>query len=648
MRARRLGAFFATAMVRHLLQALRACVPLTPLLALGTLLAGCALVKLDGEAKTFYESTVLAGRVDAAGCAAAPLIVAAYAQPGERHALVQRVRLHEAGGFELIVGRGEYGLLGFCDFNRNGALDADEPADEYQGTAPIVASDSGTIVMLDFAITAQSRLRAALARSVMAWPALAGRHSKQAGAIADLRDPVFSAQNGQRGYWEPVSFFRETGGNLYFTEPYDPRRTPVVFVHGAGGSAQEWRPMLARLDRSRYQAWIYQYPSGAAVESMAYLLYWKLFNLQLKHRFEQVDFVAHSMGGLVVRTFLLNHRHQMAPVRSSFISLSTPWGGDPLASMGVKHSPAVVPSWRDMQPDGPFMAQLFARPLPPDVPHYLLFGYHGGPGLLRPVNNDGIVLLSSQLRAGAQAEARRVYGFDDDHSGILASPQALAQVSALLDAANRPGNAPAQAGQVKVGFGADDPKASSPWLMLLPTEPADGAVIQIPLKPDDNGGAVGPVPPGDYDVTLLSPGFRSEPRQARITVAAGATAAVDFKLVPQGELSGYIAADPGEFSRPAGIFQPPHVELRVRSMTLEGAGQPRVLTQQGNRERDIASCYFSGEDRMARGAFCFVDLPEGDYKLTIAADGYRPYVLQRRVVPGQAAPLKPIVLEPAK
>jgi pimeloyl-ACP methyl ester carboxylesterase len=617
-----------------------------------TLLGGCTLARLDGQARTFYQSTVLAGRVEAPGCPG-PVVVAAYDKQRPGSASVERAWLHEAGGFELIVGRGEYGLLGFCDTNRNGSYDAGEPAAEYEGPAPIVAADSGTVVMLDFAITAHSGLHPALARSVMAWPALAGRHSKQAGAMADLSAPIFSARNGQRGYWEPVSFFRESGGNLYFTEPYDPQRTPVVFVHGAGGSAQEWRPMLEHLDRSRYQAWIYQYPSGAAVESMAYLLYWKLYNLQLKHRFERVDFVAHSMGGLVVRTFLLNHSHQMAPVKSTFISLSTPWGGDPLASVGVKHSPAVVPSWRDMQPEGAFMAHLFDRPLAPAVQHYLLFGYHGGPGVLRSANNDGTVLLSSQLRAGAQAQARMVYGFDDDHAGILASPQARAQVFAILDNASRPDDASAQAGRLRLSFSVDGPGASdappqAPWLLLLPRGEPQGAMIQIPLKPDDDGRSLGPLPPGDYDVTLASPGFRSEPRLARLTVGAGATQDIAFRLVPQGELSGYVAADPTEFSRPAGIYEPPHAKLRINAMTLEGAGASRVLTRHGEQLRDLAGCYVDGQDRMAQAGFCFVGLPQGDYRLTIDAEGYRPFVMQQRVMPGKPSLLKPIVLEPLR
>ena len=134
----------------------------------------------------------------------------------------------------------------------------------------------------------------------------------------------------------------------------DPNRIPILFVHGAEGSPQDWRYFFDHIDRSRYQPWFFYYPSGARIDSMANLLYWKLINLQLKYRFETLYITAHSMGGLVVRTFLLD-RGDLFPQARLFISLSTPWAGEATAELGVKHSPAVVPSWIDMQPQGRFI-----------------------------------------------------------------------------------------------------------------------------------------------------------------------------------------------------------------------------------------------------------------------------------------------------
>jgi len=114
----------------------------------------------------------------------------------------------------------------------------------------------------------------------------------------------------------------ELGGNIYFLEPYDPAKTPILFVHGAAGSPQNWTYFFQHIDRTRYQPWIFYYPSGSSVDSMSYLLFWKLSNLQRRYHFNKIYFTAHSMGGLVVRNFLANMGGYL-PVSKAFISLST-------------------------------------------------------------------------------------------------------------------------------------------------------------------------------------------------------------------------------------------------------------------------------------------------------------------------------------
>ncbi len=612
---------------------------------------GCSLVKLSEESKAFYASTVLVGRVDSPFGWRGPVIVAAYQRNSGRISITHHTLLHEPGGYELIVPKGEYALFAFGDTNGNGVYDADEPTGEYTGTAPIIATGTGVIATLDLVLKDVSAARISIPVGTSFKASTAPPHSTQAGALADLDAPIFSAENGARGYWAPMEFYKAVGGNVYFLEPFDPNRIPILFVHGAGGSPQDWRYFFNHIDRSRYQLWFYYYPSGAALDSMAYLLYWKLFNLQLKYRFETLYITAHSMGGLVARTFLLNHGDQF-PQAKLFVSLSTPWAGEATAELGVKHSPAVVPSWIDMQPQGRFMQTLFARRLPPTLDYYLLFGHKGGYSMLRP-NNDGTVTLASQLRNSAQAEARMVYGFDEDHVSILSSPQVLAQYQAILANFEQKAGSGPQPGHVRVKFafaGHDDGPKGLPILLLTPADETalqQRAKLTVALRAEDTGGRLGPIPTGTYDASLIAHSYKTEPRKVRVQIETNSTPTLSFQLVPQGVLSGYIGADGDIADYPAGSYRPPHQTVKIFSITLTGVGTRRMLVPRQAGHDDIYERYLASEDNVVGAYFFFVDLPAGDYELTILAERYRSHTSRYTVVPGRPQQLNPIVLEPA-
>lgn len=620
------------------------------LVTLCVAVGGCSLVKLSEESKAFYASTVLVGRVDSSSGWRGPVIVAAYARKSGRISIAHQTLLHEPGGYELIVPKGEYALFAFGDTNGNGVFDAGEPTGEYTGAAPIVATGTGVVASLDLVLKDASPARTAIPVGTSFNAPAALSHSTQAGALADLDAPIFSAENGTRGYWAPMEFFKAAGGNVYFLEPFDPNRIPILFVHGAGGSPQDWRYFFDHIDRSRYQPWFFYYPSGAALDSMAYLLYWKLFNLQLRYHFETLYITAHSMGGLVVRTFLLNHGDQF-PQAKLFVSLSTPWAGEATAELGVKHSPAVVPSWIDMQPQGRFMQALFARRLPPTVDYYLLFGHKGGYSMLRP-NNDGTVTLASELRNPAQAEARMVYGFDEDHVSILSSPQVFAQYQAILANVEQKARSGPQPGHVRVKFafiGHDDGPKGLPVLLLTPVDETarqQRAKVTVALRAEDTDGRVGPIPTGLYDASLFADSYKTEPRKVRVQIGTNRTPTLSFQLVPQGALIGYVGADGDVIDYPAGSYRPPHETVKIVSITLTGAGTRRKLVPRQAGHDDIVERYLAGEDAAFGAYFSFVDLPAGDYELTILAERYRPHTSRYTVVPGRQQQLNPIVLEP--
>jgi hypothetical protein len=110
------------------------------------------------------------------------------------------------------------------------------------------------------------------------------------------------------------------------------------------------------------------------------------------------------------------------------ITIASPLGGHPGAARGEEHAPLVVPSWRDLNPDGSFLKRLYRKPLPSHVSHHLLYTY-GNPGTLKlGENSDGVVPLSSQLHPIAQSQATEQFGFNSSHTGVLQDEDAIEHI----------------------------------------------------------------------------------------------------------------------------------------------------------------------------------------------------------------------------
>jgi pimeloyl-ACP methyl ester carboxylesterase len=372
---------------------------------------------------------------------------------------------------------------------------------------------------------------------------------------------------------------------------------------------------------------------------MSHLLYWKLLNLQMRYRFERIAIVAHSMGGLVARRFALDQGAQF-PQWRLFVSLSTPWAGEPRAEAGVKYSPAVVPSWRDLQPDGPFMQSLFGRRLPASIEYDLLFGHRGGYNLLRPTS-DGTVTLASQLRRAAQAEARLVMGFDEDHDSILSSPQVAEQLWALLGSATAPQAQPA--GRVRVALRVDG-TAPPGALATLWLRAADGARAGnlLVIAAGDAEAALGPLPPGRHRASLFVDGFAAAPQRVEFDVTADSMATLAFRLQPSGMLSGYIG---DERMRAAGSYHAPADSVRIRSIDLTGPNVQRTLQVHETGLDAALERVATGQDILWGVQFAFNDLPAGEYELRIDAEGFVEHRSRHLVVPGRPGAIAPIVLQ---
>lgn len=611
------------------------------LLAALPLLAGCTLLKVKEEVAYLHSATILAGTVSAPPSEKSPVWVMAMTASKDTAEVIHATRLHEPGGFELMVPQGVCQVFAFADRNDNQRADADEPTGSHRVTAPA----GGVVYNVDITLAASPRLSPS--RLPPPFKQAGPHHSTLAGAIVSLDDPIFSEPYSEMGYWRGVEFFREFGGNVYFLEPYDPAKIPILFIHGVKGSPRNWKPFIEHLDRSRYQPWFFYYPTAASTASMAHLLSKKLWELQTRHHYERLYITAHSAGGLVART-LLNDYAKAFPSIRLLVSISTPWGGEALAKLGVEYSPGVIPSWTDMQPDGPFIQNLFRQPLPSNLDYYLLFGYQGNRNPLRP-NNDGSVTLASQLDRRAQIAAKASYGFNEDHTSILASRDVMAQYQTILAAADASSQQQRSVGMLQIGLRVEgDPALPRPQVFIvLEPQTGQGRKEVLFLNADDADKPLGPIPAGTYRIRAGAAAFRATPASVPvITVAANTPAQVDFTLTPQGNFCGYSTRAAASGETPAGTYRVPDKDVVIDAITLEGKGVSRTLTAAAISDQELTDLYGNNRDAIHEGAFCFFDLPQGDYTVTLHARNRKPHTLTQTVVPGRITEQFAIVLEP--
>ncbi len=95
--------------------------------------------------------------------------------------------------------------------------------------------------------------------------------------------------------------------NLNFMQPYDPKRIPVLMVHGLDSTPATFAPMYFKLlqdpeIRRNYQFWVFSYPSGYPYPYSASLLRRELDEVRRGypgHR--SMVIVGHSMGSMISR-----------------------------------------------------------------------------------------------------------------------------------------------------------------------------------------------------------------------------------------------------------------------------------------------------------------------------------------------------------
>lgn len=344
--------------------------------------------------------------------------------------------LSEPGPYMLYVPQGHYRIVAFVDFNKNRVCDQNELVGQLENPG-IVAVKGGQIIgKLDFPVTDQGKYFVEFPIDVQL-PEMIGAVKKtfERCAAVNFDDSVFSGEYGSMGLWSPAQFIDEVGVNIYALDKYDSGKIPILFVHGSGGTPRDWKYLAVHIDRKKFQSWFFFYPSGLRLETISHLLYEKLSYLHDIYKFPTLCITAHSMGGLVVRSFLNRYARQHSPYSIKlFVSISTPWSGVASAKLAPEKSLFKGPPvWKDLVPGSPFLQELYKHRLPNNMEYYLFFGYRSNSVLIKKAD-DGVIALESQLYPVAQSEATKCFGFNENHVGILSCKDVLDQYVRILSA----------------------------------------------------------------------------------------------------------------------------------------------------------------------------------------------------------------------
>jgi len=397
------------------------------LMVAAVFLSNCGLYDLKKEVAEFETVYGFVGKIIDHSYHKGSVIVILYSDKDDKKKIVEYVLPEDTGHFSFMVTEGIYYLVAFEDLNNNFTYDDGEMTGYFGKPDPIevrveqmASSGSKSIKGLNIQLTRTDGFLSGFPKSVRD-KKFKGESFAKFGTVANLDDKNFAQKNGTTGYWKPLTFLKNFGVGVYFAQPYDADKIPILFVHGATGTPFGWKKIVNEIDLNQYQPWFYYYPSGLRLDANANVLNYIIKKLHNKYRFDRLYVTAHSMGGLVSRSFIMKNVYEdEQDYIKLFVSISTPWNGHRLSEKGVKQSPAVIPSWHDMVPDSEFIKSIYKQKWPSDLKFYLFFSFRGDCKLML-ANNDGTVELSSELDYRAQADAEGMVGFDEEHEGILYS-----------------------------------------------------------------------------------------------------------------------------------------------------------------------------------------------------------------------------------
>lgn len=393
-----------------------------------SVLSGCFLERAEQQAAEVEGAGTIKGTVKVTSDQKGSVIVLRYREVNGIFVQEERLMASSKGTYRFDVRPGDHFVAAFIDTNRDGLYQPGEHG-FYHLDPLTVTVQSGEIVTVDPMTISGDPPEPPEDRVVVHEDTLKS-HISNIGKVVPLADPKFDRKHYSMGMWRPVDFVEQVGAGLFMLQDFEEDKLPVVFVHGISGGPHDWESAIQAIDREQFQPWVLYYPSGIPLDIVARYFVQAIELMKNQYGFDRFAVAAHSMGGLVTRSFVKKFVELYPEQTDSLrfvLTVNSPIGGLKSAQKGVNLSPVVVPSWRDITPDSEFVQGLLEWSWPAEVPYHLVFSYKDGS------SGDGTVSLNSQIPWSLQAEAVRTYGFNDDHVGTLDDETFLALFARILD-----------------------------------------------------------------------------------------------------------------------------------------------------------------------------------------------------------------------
>ena len=396
-------------------------------LSVTLLLSACSLPEIKKQSEIMNSLGGLTGEINVTVKDDAPVHVVLFKKDNGSLDLVDHYPVGADGKYIFHVIPDTYFIAAYMDTNNDEIYQLGEPA-SYLGILDVepreIRVNTGEkIVVEGFTISGSIKSRVS-ENTKWSYP----KYDNNIGKVVSLDDPIFHRENAAMGLWRPLDFINDIGGGLFFLQKFDEEKIPVLFIHGVNGTALDWKEVIDSMDRERFQPWVLYYPSGGRLDMISNYMIQSINTLLNRHKIKQLYVIAHSMGGLLARSYIMKHTDGESTVKIALsMTINSPMAGMSSAKSGVQYSPIVVPSWRDVAEDSDFIQKIIAWTWPVDIPYHLVFSYESGEG------SDGVVSLESQIPLKLQAEAERIYGFNSSHAGVLQNRKFITTFNTILE-----------------------------------------------------------------------------------------------------------------------------------------------------------------------------------------------------------------------